>query len=273
MIYPLPHYGSLSIIGTDAKKFLQGQLTCDLDKLAPNKSIMGAHCNPKGRIISLFYCLFHNDIYSLIMPQDMLPIAASALKKYAPFFKVTCLDTTQLYHFEGMTTDELNHLASTQNHIIEVNSSLAIVITPNTHEQDAVSETAWDAQLIAEKIPVLAPSTSQTFLPHELNLEAFNAVAFDKGCYTGQEIIARMHYRSQLAYQLHLATTQSETELSPGIDVYDSQDDTAKVIGRVVNIVETAPNEYQLLLTIKEPLPDEPFYLNAENKLAMTLHP
>lgn len=268
MIFQLLHYGSLSISGADAKKFLQGQLTCNLDKLEPHKSLMGAHCNPKGRIISLFHCLYHDHTYTLIMPRDMIAIAESALKKYAPFFKVSCANTSDHYRFDGVTVDEL---ATTQNQypVVLISPKLAIIMQPNSDNHREGASTTWDQQLIAEKIPVITPETSQTFLPHELNLEDFNAISFEKGCYTGQEIIARMHYRSQVKYHLYQATTQTETRLTPGLDVYGSQ---KQVVGRIVNSVKLAQQEYQLLMTMKDPVTTQPIHLNNEDPIQISLN-
>jgi len=260
MIYQLPHYGSISIEGIDAKTFLQGQLTCNLDTLKDNQSIMGAHCNPKGRIISLFYCLYHDNLYSLIMPLELIPIALSALKKYAPFFKVNCVNTSEQYQFEGYT--QLKLASHTENKIIPINSSIAMIMKPKANENKTAINPEWNAQLITARVPIITANTSQTFLPHELNLETFNAISFDKGCYTGQEIIARMHYRSEIKFALHVANIETETTIAIGDDIYDSLKASARAIGRIVNLQKTSIKEYQLLITVKEPLSSQIVYLN-----------
>jgi len=155
----LPPFGLLKIEGIDAKKFLQGQLTCHMDETFPSNIYLGAHCNPQGRMISLFRLFLHQDIYCLQMPQSMIAIALQAFKKYAVFFKVVLSDASnQINQFNQI---ELYGL-----------------------------------------YPTIYPETSEKFLPHELGLQNTSAISFTKGCYTGQEIIARMHYRGKLKSQL-----------------------------------------------------------------------
>ena len=93
MLCELSDLGCIKIQGKDAKKFLQGQVTCDVDKITTEQSSLAAHCNPQGRIISLFQLFLYRDAYYLLMQQTMIPIAMAALKKYAVFFKTEIKDS------------------------------------------------------------------------------------------------------------------------------------------------------------------------------------
>ena len=95
MFCELSDLGLIKIQGNDAKKFLQGQLTCDLDSVTAGHSIMGAHCNQQGRVISLFYLFALANAYYLLMQRTMIPIAMAVLKKYAVFFKTEMMDVSQ----------------------------------------------------------------------------------------------------------------------------------------------------------------------------------
>lgn len=189
--------GLLKVSGSDAKKLLQGQLTCDVNNVASTQPQLGAHCNPQGRIISLFYLFNYQDNYYLQMPRDMIDIALKALKKYAPFFKVELTDAS----------DESNIIGSLGSHL---------------------------PTFLENGVAMIYPETSGVFLPHEINLPQLNGVSFNKGCYTGQEIIARMHYRGKLKNQLHLATCKSET-LIRGNDIFDNNGIAGKVVDYVGN--------------------------------------
>src|SRR5204862_2056050 len=95
--------GVLKVSGKDAAKLLQGQLTCDVN-INTKQSTLGAHCNPQGRILSLFY-LFKfdaSDAFYLVMPKNMLPIATAALNKYALFYKVCLQDVSDDFSLYGM---------------------------------------------------------------------------------------------------------------------------------------------------------------------------
>jgi len=187
--------GLLKVSGNDAKKLLQGQLTCDVNDILPSQSRLGAHCNPQGRIISLFYLFNYQDDYYLQMPREMIAIALKALKKYAIFFKVELTDAS----------DELSIIGSSCSHL---------------------------PTFLENGVAMIYPETSGVFLPHEINLPQLNGVSFNKGCYTGQEIIARMHYRGKLKNQLHVARCD-EGIFIRGNDIYNEK----RVAGKIVDYV------------------------------------
>jgi folate-binding protein YgfZ len=163
------HHGYLYIHGAQFEKFLQGQLTCDLRNLTITP-VLAAHCNAKGRIISLFWIYRHRDGVLLQMPADLLEIAIKHLNQYRVFFKAT-IDTV----------DEPSDLPSMLN--------------------------LTRLEKIEKKIPTVFAATSELFLPHRINLTDFSGVSFNKGCYTGQEIIARMEHRGEVKHHLYPAIT------------------------------------------------------------------
>lgn len=202
----------LHIEGKDAKKFLQGQITCNVETLLSDKIQLAAHCNPQGRIISLFYIMEHATNYYLILPSSMAEIALAALKKYAVFYK---LSFNILHDF-----------------------ALIPVLQSLDHES-----------LFAEDIPCIYPETSGKFLPHDLNLPQLNAISFDKGCYTGQEIIARMHYRGKLKNHLYRATLTTDHPILPGMHIYVHDGVQKKIAG---NVVKSIKNTLDLLIITDE---------------------
>lgn len=218
--------GALQISGIDAKKFLQGQLTCNLEEVTESQSKLGAHCNPQGRIISLFHIYLHQESYYLLMPKSLIPIAQAALKKYAVFFKT-----------------ELKDVSDTINSI------------------DLPIEKTWKTQAIANGIPFIYPETSEKFLPHEINLPNLGGVSFNKGCYTGQEIIARMQYRGKLKTHLYRAKTSSEAPPIRGADIYSNNE----VAGTIVDYCQLSYNEHELLVIATETASNQPLSLDPSN--------
>lgn len=234
MLCELSNTGLVKVSGIDAKKFLQGQLTCNLETITAEISSMGAHCNPQGRVISLFHLFLFQQSYYLLMPARMIPIAIKALKKYAIFFKAEISDAS----------NEINQLL---HHFPEK--------MPLSQQQN-----------ILEKIPALYPETSEKFLPHEINLIALNAVSFEKGCYTGQEIIARMHYRGKLKSQLYRAAVSTSTPPQPGQDIYSAQVAKLKPCGILVDAYHDVCNNKYLILFIANNV-EEPLFLNQDKDL------
>lgn len=242
-IMNLSSFGWLKITGLDAKKFLQGQLTCNLDEITNTESRLGAHCNPKGRMISLFRIFYFKENYYLQMPREMISLALNALKKYAVFFKVQLIDASDEFVCIGYMGHSLNSiiplLPEKPDHVVASNGLLIFNI-PGTlpryellgdietmselfekliTKADYLSIEHWKYEDLKEKIPSIYPETSEKFLPHELNLHINNGISFNKGCYTGQEIIARMHYRGQLKTQLVFSTLENSVSPERGYDL------------------------------------------------------
>jgi len=256
MYYDLPDIGLIKIQGNDAKKFLQGQLTCDVESITSEKNGMGAHCNPQGRIISLFYLFLFDENYYLLMQSTMIPIAISALKKYAIFFKVELRDASHELMILGCDADlqstqhvmriPVNHLHS---RFMLAGTAAAINTIRNqmTTPSDISSQDSWKSLNIRDGIPTIYPETSATFLPHELNLDKLNAISFDKGCYTGQEIIARMHYRGKLKNRMHITEISSSSPLQPGTEI-----DGGTIVDACRDVYN---NTYHVLIVTNEQLP------------------
>lgn len=266
----LPHLGLLRIAGEGAKKFLQGQITCDLEEISPTQSRLGAHCNPQGRIISLFrLCLFRED-YFLQMPRNLLPIAMAALKKYAVFFKVNLSDATDDFAQMGYAGSQLPHLNLPENidDTISINDVLIIKV-PGAERYELIGDiqkiaelknqlassdvkilplNEWQQWVIRAGVPAIYPETTEKFLPHELNLPQLNGVSFKKGCYTGQEIIARMQYRGKLKKHLYQAQVTTQTTPLRGNDIYREKDSC----GNIVDYCQVSYNEYELLVIAPE---------------------
>lgn len=200
----LPDYGFLRIVGQDAVKFLQGQLTCDLTLLQPGCSMWGSHCNPQGRMLSLFRLFSYQDSILLCMPKILLPIAEMHLKKYSVFFKVT-LDIP-LFETIGL--------------ILQVPGSpprfeLCGLEKPVEHTTEISAET-WKYQALGFMLPNLYPETSGKFIPQTFYLDKLGGLSFNKGCYTGQEIIARTHYRGTVKRYIQLVELQTPISYKPG---------------------------------------------------------
>jgi folate-binding protein YgfZ len=242
MLIDLSHTGLLQVAGQDAKKLLQGQLTCNLEEISTEQSRLGAHCNPQGRMLSLFRIFYFQDAYYLQMPAETLSEAIAALQKYAMFFKVKLADAGQLrsvaYHGEALEKYTPKLPQKTDDTILI--DDVLIIKLPGENFYEMVGDAtqlkkiaealatetvpdsinAWKALHIAAGIPNLYTATIGKLLPHEINLQSINAVSFDKGCYTGQEIVARMHYRGQLKKHMYRARVKTTLLPEPGSDIY-----------------------------------------------------
>lgn len=265
----IPQLGLLKIAGTDAKRFLQGQLTCHMDDVDQNGPQLAAFCQPQGRVIALFYIFKHDEAYYLLLPQSMLSLTIAALKKYAIFFKVTLSEAATHWKIlrtssEPSPSDNSIIIPLNQVQFIRIDTSndQAITITLDSNED-------WQLATIRAGIPTIYPETSGKFLPHDLNLHQLNAISFNKGCYTGQEIIARMQYRGKLKNHLYYATLSSTQLPALGSDVYYSSSDGSRTCGSIVNATCTSTDHIEILVILDEShAKDEHLYLDPVNPTA-----
>lgn len=222
-------YGLIAVSGANAAQFLQGQLTCDIREITPENHKIGAYCNLKGRIRALCRIFILGEIYYLQLPNCILSTTAIQLKKYAVFSKVSITDVSQQFSCLGIFGDHVSIIVSelqTEGFLSDTGRLLFLegepprflLVTPisqqaillkifnehfNLNRRDFE---AWKLLDIRAGIPQVWSETVEQFLPHDLNLPQLGAVSFNKGCYCGQEIVARMEYRAKLKRHLYRVT-------------------------------------------------------------------
>jgi folate-binding protein YgfZ len=240
-IYPKKGIGMVSITGPDAKKFLQGQTTCDLNKVTDTTGTYGAVCTNKGRIICNFFLIQQQDRLLLLMSEDLVATSLSHLKKYAVFFKAELEDASneftlveKLSASQAPKPDQLSEQFTVQQQDDIMRLQLADYplqwewqLSSSQHEQvENLSHLAGLALLTAR--PLISQTQSETLLPQWLNMQINGGISFTKGCYTGQEIVARMKYRGKSKKHLALAYWSNTAESEKVI-----QDDDGKNIGEI----------------------------------------
>lgn len=242
--YELSDHGLVKISGPTAKTFLQGQLTCDLEKITENIGTFAAHCHPQGRILSLFYLFLFEESYYLLTPMQLVQTTLDSLKKYAVFYKVELSDASHTFKLLAHTAPT-TLFTQIEFPVLQVYLSLA-------KHSDAIPTSIaedWHHLNLRTGVARLYTQTVNRFLAHELNLPNLGAVSFEKGCYTGQEIIARMHYRGKLKKHLQLARFHFEGVLNAGDEL---QDNTGKIIATIVDLVRLNAQEYEMLIILED---------------------
>lgn len=278
----LAHLGLLHVTGEGAQKLLQGQLTCNMDDISPTQSRLGAHCNPQGRILSLFRIFTYGEGYYLQMPKEVLSSSVEALQKYAVFFKANLQDATNTFKRICYKGDQLQTifpvLPQKVDEVIAQDDLLIIKLTGSRYEiigntlplaeietqlgahSEPDSLNAWKAANIANGIPSVYKETIGKFLPHEINLPVLNAVSFEKGCYTGQEIIARMHYRGQLKKAMCRARIATTKLPEPGSDIFENSP-----CGIIVDSCREDEKYCQILVVVDQALTEsQKLFLDSE---------
>ncbi len=238
---PLHH---ITVSGPDAKSFLQGQLTCDLMTLEHNKITLGAYCDLKGRMVSLFHLYQHQEHYYLVMPQSLISLTAQTLNRYKLRAKVTISTDQATQTRLGIIAEAAELKPSWQSLAIgDIAVEQEVVIIRHrgdqprfeligspamldqylsTQELDATTPfSQWQLADIHAGQAFLDPSTAGLFLPQEVDLQKLGGVSFNKGCFLGQEVIARLHYRGKLKKVMQSITL--DIPGTPGEILYNQQ--------------------------------------------------
>ncbi len=245
MLVDLAEYGVIKVSGPDASKFLQGQLSCDVLKLDQGQHTLGAYCNIKGKVESLFRIWRQGEDYYLRSLRSMIEPMMKELQKYGMFSKVAIQDMTNMIpgfglinHKLDLTTDypELVQLQISALPRYEVFGPVQVLQTAwhdCMQHASYVDPIVWQQLEIEDKIPEIYPLTVAIFFPHDLDLPKLNAVSFTKGCYRGQEIIARMQNRGNIKRHLH-AFACAENNLQPGTVITADGTEQENIAGTVV---------------------------------------
>ncbi|MEA1604483.1 CAF17-like 4Fe-4S cluster assembly/insertion protein YgfZ [Pseudomonas spirodelae] len=252
----LSHEGILAVRGPDANKFLQGQVTCNLNYLSDSHSSLGARCTPKGRMQSSFRIVMVSDGYLLAMASELLEAQLADLKKYAVFSKSKLADESSAWLRIGLSGgNKALHslgleLPDAADSVAHANDMLALRLSDGRAELWIPAAQAEAVQaLLASQLPeapindwLLAQvragigqvmgSTRELFIPQMLNLQAVGGVSFKKGCYTGQEIVARMQYLGKLKRRLYRLELQDSQVPAPATELFSPTHTSS--IGEVV---------------------------------------
>jgi len=241
---PLSHEGILAVRGSDAGKFLQGQLTCNINYLSLEHSSLGARCMVKGRMQSSFRILAQGNGYLLAMASELLDAQLADLKKYAVFSKATLTDESAAWARFGLMHGDAalqalglaipTEAGATVRHdeliAIGVSSGRVELWVPAA-QADAVRQSLtahlaqgslndWLLGQVRAGIGQVMGPTRELFIPQMINLQAVDGVSFKKGCYTGQEIVARMQYLGKLKRRQYRVALAQHDLPAPGTEIF-----------------------------------------------------
>lgn len=273
-LFPITNRRVLSVQGVDSAKFMQGQFTCDINEITTSQYRHGACCNAKGRMVANFTLVKQGDDYLLALDTDAANALQAHLKKYMVFFKSDLNPTDYVmaglkgphakdvltkvfggapnekhdyaqFSFEGGIVTQLPFQAGYEiwlspEHANECIQTLLAHCSLSGSEQ-------WLGNLIQHGLPLLTQASVETQIPQMINLAQIGGISFSKGCYTGQEIVARMQYLGKLKRHLYQISIQSGS-----IDSEDSlyTPDSKSPVGTIINAVKQG--EASLALAVIE---------------------
>ncbi|QHF30046.1 MULTISPECIES: CAF17-like 4Fe-4S cluster assembly/insertion protein YgfZ [Pseudomonas] len=281
----LSHEGVLAVRGSDAGKFLQGQLTCNISYLNDHTASLGARCMVKGRMQSSFRILAEGDGYLLAMTRELLEPQLADLKKYAVFSKAKLTDDSAAWVRFGLHDGEAalqalglevptqTDAVSRHNGLIAIAVSAARVELWVPAEQAEAVQAQLAAKLanadlndwllgqIRAGIGQVMPQTRELFIPQMINLQAVGGVSFKKGCYTGQEIVARMQYLGKLKRRQYRLALAEGSLPEPGTEVFSPTHNSS--VGEVVLAARSEQGSELLAVLSADAVQDDNLHLGS----------
>ncbi|HLF67456.1 MAG TPA: hypothetical protein VI522_07535 [Gammaproteobacteria bacterium] len=241
-LIPLTHLGLLKVSGPDAASFLQGQLSSDIRLLTPNTHQLAVFCNRQGRVLALMdiFSLAEHE-YFLVLPLEILQNIRQQLQKYIVFSKAQIEDVSVEYsgiallNASPTSSAEMICLRSTPDAPVQLwgkQTQIKVYIHEHPHTLGSLNDFLL-AQMRAH-VPLIGVAQTEQFLPHPLGLVTIGAINFKKGCFVGQEIIARMQYRTTVKKHLQFGECLGRPHS----------------IENIVNMLEFAPDRYALLMIV-----------------------
>ena len=280
VIADLSHYSIIKVNGEDAVTFLQGQLTNDIEQVSNNASQLSGYCNQKGRLLATFRVLRNQDDLYLLIPEELYEETFKRLKMYVMRSKVEFNNCSADFVSIGLSgpnaetelqsqlsnipteTDQVTHvndlsiikLAGTQprfqvigpvDQVTSLWQSLDVNAAP-------VGKDVWNLLEIKAGIPTIYQATLESFVPQMVNLELINGVSFKKGCYTGQEIVARMHYLGKLKRRMYRIYIDSSEPVLPNTPLFSPDSSSGQGTGNIVISAKSSSDKgYEALAVIQ----------------------
>jgi tRNA-modifying protein YgfZ len=279
-LFDLSHLRFIKVSGDDAEFFLQGQFTNDIRKVSPQHHQMAGYCTPKGRMLANFRIFSHHGAYILQLPPDTADALLKRLSMYILRSQVTLEDVSDQLVAMGLAGDCSPELLTTafdsvpkdQGDSVQQNGMTMMRIPGPTPRFEIIAQpeqamelwqsfatTAkttnlgiWSLLDIRSGIPTIHAGTAEAFVPQMVNMQLINGVSFDKGCYVGQEVVARMKYLGELKRRMYLAWTDASTQPQPGDELYSTiKTESGQGPGKVVVSAASPHGGYELLAVIE----------------------
>lgn len=287
VLCPLNSWDLISVKGDDRVTFLQGQLTCDLSNLQPGQQVLAAQCNPQGKVISIFRVIILEDRILLTQPSSVTARQLPELQKYAAFSKVVISKETEYQAFGLIGCKSAQYIAEKvdtaathdQSRILESGTVLIkqpypslryLAIMKNAVAEELLEnlkdraeffdDSLWNAMNIASGIGFIEEPTCASFIPQMLNLQALNGISFSKGCYIGQETVARAKYRGANKRALFILTGRATQAPKVGDNIQMLVNNNWKRIGSVISGCQYGDGHIEVLAVLPKDCSPEDVY-------------
>ncbi|WP_058475982.1 YgfZ/GcvT domain-containing protein [Legionella steigerwaltii] len=270
-LFDLSYLGVIDVVGDKAIDFLQGQLTCDLLSISDIQMAQGAQCNLKGRILALMDVINWQGI-KLILPNDLQEASINSLNKYALLSRVSLKIKTGFNVFGFYLQNQKDIIPDTEFFPSALYSQtynarscfyhlghgfyIFLALTDDADEikqrfidrEQFLGSLTWHTLRLYQRQIEIYPESRGLFLPHRLDLQQTPYISFNKGCYKGQEIIARMHYKATLKHQMKIYEIKTEQKIYSGQKILNQSEGTE--VGELIDFSILGPEHYLIAASI-----------------------
>jgi folate-binding protein YgfZ len=246
LVEELHSFGLIEVSGPDARTFLANLFTGDVRLISPELSQFTSWCDGKGRIMTTLWLFMRGDSFYVLLPKSLLPATLARMRQFLLRSKATITDASEELAIVGLSGPQIAKLAQsalggelpatrgatrslgecTIMALTDAPQPRWLLVGPSDEvaairarlpvEAPSAEPSVWSLLDILSGLPWLEAATSTEFVPQMLNLEALGGLCFTKGCYPGQEVVARLHYRGQLKRRLYLAYLDAGELPAPG---------------------------------------------------------
>jgi hypothetical protein len=274
--FSLSQYGLIRFSGEEAQSFLHNQLSCDVAALSPGSSTYGAYCTPKGRMLASFLLWYSDQGYFMQLPSSLREPLQKQLSKFILRSKVKAADASGDWVLIGVAGKDaaalvqrvIGQTPQVERGVAHTSDATVIRLPGDRFEIAAAKDKAprvlealaasaeksnqeyWEWLDIRAGLPTILPATQEAFVPQMVNLDLVGGVSFEKGCYPGQEIVARMHFRGTLKQRMYLAGITSNERPQPGEKLYGAAFGE-QACGTIVNAAPSPQGGYDVLAVIQ----------------------
>ena len=262
--------GLIKVSGADAEEFLQNQFSNDIKKLDNYNLQINAYCQHQGKIIALFWVIRTDNSFLLSFPIDLLEKVISRLQMFVIMSDVLIENASEEFSQIGLIDEKVEG-----SYLINERMSLFITSPKEQIVKNSTIDDEWTKASIDSQLPEVFLSTSEKFVPQMLNLDIDEVgVNFSKGCYPGQEVVARLHYLGEAKRRLFSFHCDSEAQIGDNLYCASSKaakerGDRYKGSGLVVNTVKYY-SKFYCLATLDIELTDEKITINNESGQILT---
>lgn len=277
--------GLIRVTGEEAQTFLHSQFTNDLEQVTAHTSQLNSYCSPKGRVLSIFLTFKHDGDYFLVLPKDVIEITLRKLVMYKLRSQVDLIDASGQFVLFGVAGpgvepafENLGTELPQKVHGCARENGAALIRLPSENTRILImadAETAvslcsqlseklllatyrlWDLHDISCGIPRVTALTSEAFTPQMTNLELIDGVSFSKGCYPGQEVVARTHYLGKPNRRMYRASIATEQLPEPGTNVFSAEEGD-QPLGKIVISQMVSAGHASALIVLRTQKEEDP---------------